>query len=208
MVSSIDLSQFLAPGTSPAKVASLERAVIRLQKRELTDLGQTLAALRTHLKEFERIGLEPVSSADDRLKDEAKIRTLLTAIGKSLDEVFNPEFEILSPTLLESVQDELKEAITDAFKLILSTTKDINFLRSRMGIDIDFTDPTEGVFKFDPPQFLRSFENDLTNLKKFLFFDPKGLIGGLIQKLDELGTTPLEELDPDASTGFLIELQA
>jgi len=146
-------------------------------------------------------------AVDGSLKHEAKIGKLILEVGKAIDEIFNPEFEILSPNLLVSIQEELEDAIRDTFGIVLPSTTNKTTLRSSLGIDIDFTNRSRGVFEFDPEQLDRSFRNDATKLNQFLFRDPDGFVVGLIAKLDELETTPLEELDPESGMGFLVELR-
>jgi hypothetical protein len=152
-------------------------------------------------------GTTEPTPADDSLKDSAKIGRLLEEVGKTIDDIFNPSFQVLSPTLLEAIQDEIEDTITDAFKLVLSSTKNVNALRSGLGIDIDLTKPSEGVFELDPASLSRSFKSSFTSLRSFLFDESRGFVTGLIATLDELGTTPLEELDPESGAGYLVQLR-
>ncbi len=153
------------------------------------------------------VGTYKPKFGDPNLHEGSKIQKLLTEIGDTLDEIFDPEFEHLSAEFALAIQDTIKDGIKDSFGLVLSTTKNLNVLRASLGVDFDFTDTSRGIFKLDTNQFDRAFKNDFSDLNKFLFAENKGLTDSLISKLDELGKTSLDKLDPDLGPGFLVELK-
>ena len=121
---------------------------------------------------------------------------------------------MLSADLIDAVQEEIEAAIDAAFNQVYTSTTGVNALRSGFGVDVDYTNVENGVFDFNKAQFERSFERNFTSLSNFLFLgqdtdEPQGLIVGLIEKLDQLGQTPLETLDPETgTTGFFVNLRA
>jgi len=110
------------------------------------------------------------------------------------------------------VRDGLLGVIQKSYNSLQANT-DTDELNSTYGISFDFGNASGGVFDLSFARFAGSAQRDREALEDFLFKAPpnqapSGFVTGLIAKLDEFGTQPVEEIAAEALPGFFVELRA
>lgn len=140
------------------------------------------------------------------------VEHLLQDVGRELDTIFRGDFERLDEDLLEEARGDLETSIRDALKPILGEST-ADRLRSGFGLDFDFADGSQKVFTFESRPFHGALGDRFEDLADFLFHEgtgseSSGFVPTLMDKLDELAGSLVEDLAGSLTQGALADVSA
>jgi hypothetical protein len=181
------------------------------------DRKQTIELTEGSSNFFSALGIgtgrhAPSTLSEQTFRSPNRARGLLRQVVEELNQVFRGDFDRLDADLLEEARTDLQGAITDALGLVLGDTSG-DRLRSGLGLDFNFSNASPEAVSFRTRQFARASADDFKQLAEFLFGkptdgDPGGFAPALIDKLDEIAGSLVQNLAGSLTQGALADVSA
>jgi hypothetical protein len=133
----------------------------------------------------------------------------LRAVRDALNDVFRRSAQGADPDVLDRVREKLGASVVDAFdKGSVGATK----LRSRLGIEFDFSDFTQDVFDLNLSRLDRAASDRFEELDDFLFSENargrgQGLVASLLDGVDGLQKGLADALGSAPTIGLIVDLK-